>query len=241
MEVFPTDPAKMLASVRPVLKHVNHGRSYCDSIGIAKVLSQHSVTRYEEISFDDGSLERNFAARSRTPVVDLAAMKELHRIYRKATTLKRCWKKLEECNPYELRQNESLDVYLKPLAVPAFLYLLTLPNELNERTPCGNEDTVISTKSFDTPTNTEDHVSIGRKLNVLRYEDKVTYYLESDAAKLELAVVRFMSHVLQKELQFKSFKNPDTCNKFVLQVSSFNQFIFFANFETCLRKSPLCF
>lgn len=215
----------MLATVRSVLKYFNHGRSFCHSTGNAKLLAHHSVIDYDEILVNTGDLECNFAARSRTPVVDLAVMKELHRIYRKAVTRKRCLKKLEECNPYELRQFQSLDVYLKELKVSAYEYLLTLPNALNERTPCGNEDTVILTKSFDVPVESEDHVSIGRKLNVLRYEDKVTYYLENDAAKLELAVVRFLSNALQNERKFKPFRNPDTCNSFVLKVLCFRRFI----------------
>lgn len=185
------------------------------------MLIQHSATNYEDILHSTHDLECNLAARNKTPAVDLSALKELHRIYLKAIARKRNLKKLEECNSYESRQFESLEVYLRNLKMAAFKYLITLPNKLDERTPCGNEDTVIFTKCSDIPANAEDHVSIGEKLNVLRYEDKITYYLENDAAKLELAVIRFLNNLLLNERKFKPFRNPDTCNRFVLEVLSF--------------------
>lgn len=211
----------MLATLRLPLKYFYYGRRFCHSSDNLKMLIQHSATNYEDILHSTHDLECNLAARNKTPAVDLSALKELHRIYLKAIARKRNLKKLEECNSYESRQFESLEVYLRNLKMAAFKYLITLPNKLDERTPCGNEDTVIFTKCSDIPANAEDHVSIGEKLNVLRYEDKITYYLENDAAKLELAVIRFLNNLLLNERKFKPFRNPDTCNRFVLEVLSF--------------------
>lgn len=210
--------AIMLATLYSISKCSHYGRSFCHISPNAKMLVPHSVIDYGEVLSGQRDIEDNLTARHRTSVIDLSILRKLYRTYLKAIARESVFKKLDECNAYELRNFESFDVYMKHLKTAIFSHLLPLPNKLDTRTPRGNDDAIILNRCSNLSTDADDHVLIGRKLKVLRYEDEITYYLENDAAKLELAIVRFVSNVLQNERKFKMFRNPDTCNVFVLEV-----------------------
>ncbi|XP_069680502.1 serine--tRNA synthetase-like protein Slimp [Periplaneta americana] len=74
--------------------------------------------------------------------------------------------------------------------------VLSLPNDLHPDTP-NKEAKVIS--QFESECNskqTESHVEIGKKLDVLEYNDPMCYFLKGDAAIFELSVLNFFTEKL---------------------------------------------
>lgn len=116
------------------------------------------------------------------------------------------------------RQAEIVNKYYEELRSVVLNEYLSIPNDLHENTPKHTTEILFQseTSSSSSP---HDHLTIGKKLNLLNYLNSGFYYLLNDAALLEFATMRFFMHELQTN-KFQPFLNPDTCNNFIIDGAS---------------------
>ncbi|XKL68539.1 hypothetical protein PGB90_004030 [Kerria lacca] len=211
----------------------------------SKKLSKIALVDFEKKLGAVMDLNRNFEYRHRIPKIDLLVLKEFYRILKKHFNYRMSFfhaaKKSDGMNDmfenssdlhfentktninsedYYFYQMDKFKNYYEHLRNVILHFCFSLPNELNERTPTGNENLITYSKMFfklPNQNNFNSHLLIGEKLGVLRYLNVSAYYLLKDAAVLEMAVVRFLSDTLQNKMKFLPFKSPDFCNSFVLQ------------------------
>ncbi len=207
-----------------------------ENSAVASYLTKFALVNFQDTLKSVPELENNFRARNRTPKINLITLKNLGEILEKHFLHKRAFRekmcaaeqddqmdeapKSKNFGKYVEGQFKIFDTYYKHLKEVIVGYYLTVPNRLLDRTPRGEEDTVVSEKLFSVPgdkTTVQDHLSVGSNLGVLQYSDPKTYYLLKDAAMVEVAVPRFLNDVLENEMNFRPFRNPDTCNEFVIE------------------------
>uniref|UniRef100_A0A1B6CAB7 Seryl-tRNA synthetase n=1 Tax=Clastoptera arizonana TaxID=38151 RepID=A0A1B6CAB7_9HEMI len=102
--------------------------------------------------------------------------------------------------------NEIEDVVINPI--------LNLPNDLHPNTPLN--DVVIKNFSEENNLENKDHLTVGKDLNYVYYQNSVTYFLQNDAALFELAVGSFFKNKFISN-NFSLFCNTDFAKSVLME------------------------
>jgi seryl-tRNA synthetase len=99
--------------------------------------------------------------------------------------------------------------------------VLSLPNNLHSDTPNEGTKIVCQFRHESIMRQTESHVGIGRRLDVLDYVNPMCYYLKGDAALFELCVLDYFTEKLGKH-GFTKFCNSDFGRSVVVEGCGLN-------------------